>query len=97
MRRAAPEDGPQLEHAGHVGADGHLLVELGGLRQAALAAHVVQAEDGRATLGRARDQLGRVYLLEPLRQQHLPEQLRACDTFSFQVSSERVHAVSLLP
>ena len=77
VARVRPEDGSKLEDALKVGADGHLLVELRALRQAGGAAHVVEAEDGGAALAGARDELGRVDLLEPLRQQDLPEQLRA--------------------
>lgn len=40
------------------------------------AAHVVEAEDSGATLGRARQQLGGVDLNEALALQALPEQLR---------------------
>ena len=48
------------------------------LCEAGRAAHVVEAEDGGAALAGARDQLRRVDLLEALRQQDLPEQLRQC-------------------
>ena len=64
--RWTPEDRPNLKDAGHVAADGHLLVELRGLREAAGLPDVVQLEDGCAALAGARNQLWRVYLLEAL-------------------------------
>lgn len=43
--RCVPEDWSNLKHLFLVSHDSHLLVELGGLRQAALPAHVVELED----------------------------------------------------
>ena len=74
--RAAPEHRPNLKHAVRVAADGHLLVQLRRLRQARRRAKVVGVEHGGAALARAGDQLGRVDLLEALRQERLAEQLR---------------------
>ncbi len=76
LRVLRPEDRPDLEHALHVGADRHLLVQLRRLRQAARLAHVVELEHGGAALGGASDQLGRVDLLEALGEQHAAEELR---------------------
>jgi hypothetical protein len=47
-RVTAPEHGPDLKHALKVGADGHLLVQLRALRQAARSPHVVKPARGAA-------------------------------------------------
>ena len=73
VSRSMPEDRPNLKDAGHVTADGHLLVELRGLRKAAGLPDVVQFEDSCASLARARNQLWRVYLLKALGQQSFPK------------------------
>lgn len=76
VRVLRAEDGADLEDAVEVGADRHLLRQLRRLREARGAAHVVEAEDGGAALGRARDELGRVDLLEAALQERLAEELR---------------------
>lgn len=48
--KSSPEHWSNLKHLFLVGHDSHLLVELGGLCQAALASHVVELEDRGASL-----------------------------------------------
>jgi hypothetical protein len=75
VRLLLPEDGPDLEDARHVGADGCLLVELRRLREARGLLEVLGGEDGGAALGLAADQLWRLDLAEAPRVQRLAEEL----------------------
>mmetsp|Transcript_16109 Transcript_16109/g.40392 ORF Transcript_16109/g.40392 Transcript_16109/m.40392 type:complete len:599 (+) Transcript_16109:180-1976(+) len=69
-----PEDGTNLKDPAKVGRDGHLLVQLRALRQAARLPHVLQLEHRRAALAGAALQLGGVDLHKALAQQRLAEQ-----------------------
>merc|ERR1719387_1387995 len=69
------KDGADLKDSPEIRADGHLLAELRGLRQAGVALHVLELEDGGPALARAGHDLGRVDLHKVLGQQVLPEEL----------------------
>mmetsp|Transcript_4 Transcript_4/g.11 ORF Transcript_4/g.11 Transcript_4/m.11 type:complete len:469 (-) Transcript_4:259-1665(-) len=69
------KDGADLKDSPEIRADGHLLAELRGLRQAGVAPHVLELEDGGPALARAGHDLGRVDLHKVLGQQVLPEEL----------------------
>ena len=49
-KKLTPEDWPNLKDLLLVSHDGHLLVELGRLRQAALSPHIIKLENRRASL-----------------------------------------------
>mmetsp|Transcript_11553 Transcript_11553/g.17071 ORF Transcript_11553/g.17071 Transcript_11553/m.17071 type:complete len:362 (-) Transcript_11553:180-1265(-) len=69
------EDGPHLHDALQVRGHPHLLVQLGGLRQAGGLAEVVGAEDAGTAFGLAANQLGGLYLEEPFFVQGLSVEL----------------------
>jgi len=69
------EDGTDLEDLKEVRGDGHLLVELGALGEAALTTEVVELEDVGTTLGETGDDLGGVDLDEVLVDEVLAEVL----------------------
>ena len=62
-----------LKHSVEVCRDGHLLVQLGALREAGGRAEVVCSEDSSTALRLAADELGRLDLHETVAQQRLAE------------------------